>query len=192
MPARSFQIRFLGHLYYFDIIYSKANLAKIKVSLWIYRKPWYLRGVFEDEVSVFSSPFLRLQPAMIAIVSSLRLFSWLVFSPLAVFSRLAHYCQLRDVQTLAMLCSVFEAQSRPQGIPNPLGPFPSRSSNLVVSHSRYVSLWFSGLCLTFSKGKLPRGMVFWCCSCLFDSPVLPPLVPAPACQTQGSTLVDGT
>ncbi|GAB1293670.1 GATOR complex protein WDR59 [Apodemus speciosus] len=52
-------------------------------------------------------------------------------------SLLAHYCQLRDVQTLAMLCSVFEAQSRPQGLPNPFGPFPNRSSNLVVSHSRY-------------------------------------------------------
>lgn len=62
------------------------------------------------------------------------------------FSRLAHYCRLRDVQTLAMLCSVFEAQSRPQGVPNPFGPFPSRSSNLVVSHSRYVS-WGFLVCL---------------------------------------------
>ncbi|XP_032086781.1 GATOR complex protein WDR59 isoform X2 [Thamnophis elegans] len=34
-------------------------------------------------------------------------------------SLLVHYCQLHDVQTLAMLCSVFETQSRPQGIPNP-------------------------------------------------------------------------
>eukprot|EP00069_Balaena_mysticetus_P009809 bmy_20384T0 len=61
-------------------------------------------------------------------------------------SLLAHYCRLRDVQTLAMLCSVFEAQSRPQGIPNPFGPFPSRSSNLVVSHSRYPSFTSSGSC----------------------------------------------
>ncbi|XP_011923290.1 PREDICTED: WD repeat-containing protein 59 [Cercocebus atys] len=67
-------------------------------------------------------------------------------------SLLAHYCRLRDVQTLAMLCSVFEAQSRPQGIPNPFGPFPNRSSNLVVSHSRYVSLSFSGF---------PSFYLFW-------------------------------
>lgn len=65
-------------------------------------------------------------------------------------SLLAHYCRLRDVQTLAMLCSVFEAQSRPQGVPNPFGPFPSRSSNLVVSHSRYPSFTSSGSCSSMS------------------------------------------
>ncbi|XP_069312513.1 GATOR2 complex protein WDR59-like [Eulemur rufifrons] len=64
-------------------------------------------------------------------------------------SLLAHYCRLRDVQTLAMLCSVFEAQSRPQGIPNPFGPFPNRS-NLVVSHSRYPSFTSSGSCSSMS------------------------------------------
>uniref|UniRef100_A0A2K5M418 WD repeat domain 59 n=1 Tax=Cercocebus atys TaxID=9531 RepID=A0A2K5M418_CERAT len=69
-------------------------------------------------------------------------------------SLLAHYCRLRDVQTLAMLCSVFEAQSRPQGIPNPFGPFPNRSSNLVVSHSRYVSLSFSGFEIFFTFSRL--------------------------------------
>lgn len=53
------------------------------------------------------------------------------------FPRLAHYSQLHDVQTLAMLCSVFEAQSRLQGCPNSSGPFPQRASNLA-SHSRYV------------------------------------------------------
>ncbi|XP_014392286.1 PREDICTED: WD repeat-containing protein 59 [Myotis brandtii] len=70
---------------------------------------------------------------------------------------LAHYCQLRDVQTLAMLCSVFEAQSRPQGIPNPFGPFPSRSSNLVVSHSRYPSFTSSGSCSSMSDPGLNTG-----------------------------------
>ncbi|XP_059523432.1 GATOR complex protein WDR59 isoform X6 [Myotis daubentonii] len=72
-------------------------------------------------------------------------------------SLLAHYCQLRDVQTLAMLCSVFEAQSRPQGIPNPFGPFPSRSSNLVVSHSRYPSFTSSGSCSSMSDPGLSTG-----------------------------------
>ncbi|XP_074172113.1 GATOR2 complex protein WDR59 [Rhinolophus sinicus] len=72
-------------------------------------------------------------------------------------SLLAHYCQLRDVQTLAMLCSVFEAQSRPQGIPNPFVPFPSRSSNLVVSHSRYPSFTSSGSCSSMSDPGLNTG-----------------------------------
>ncbi|XP_012868143.1 PREDICTED: WD repeat-containing protein 59 [Dipodomys ordii] len=72
-------------------------------------------------------------------------------------SLLAHYCQLRDVQTLAMLCSVFEAQSRPQGIPNPFGPFPNRSSNLVVSHSRYPSFTSSGSCSSMSDPGLSTG-----------------------------------
>ncbi|XP_065392708.1 GATOR2 complex protein WDR59 isoform X8 [Macaca fascicularis] len=72
-------------------------------------------------------------------------------------SLLAHYCRLRDVQTLAMLCSVFEAQSRPQGIPNPFGPFPNRSSNLVVSHSRYPSFTSSGSCSSMSDPGLSTG-----------------------------------
>ncbi|XP_059760801.1 GATOR complex protein WDR59 isoform X2 [Balaenoptera ricei] len=72
-------------------------------------------------------------------------------------SLLAHYCRLRDVQTLAMLCSVFEAQSRPQGIPNPFGPFPSRSSNLVVSHSRYPSFTSSGSCSSMSDPGFNTG-----------------------------------
>lgn len=72
-------------------------------------------------------------------------------------SLLAHYCRLRDVQTLAMLCSVFEAQSRPQGIPNPFVPFPSRSSNLVVSHSRYPSFTSSGSCSSMSDPGLNTG-----------------------------------
>nr|XP_045237855.1 GATOR complex protein WDR59 isoform X4 [Macaca fascicularis] len=72
-------------------------------------------------------------------------------------SLLAHYCRLRDVQTLAMLCSVFEAQSRPQGIPNPFGPFPNRSSNLMVSHSRYPSFTSSGSCSSMSDPGLSTG-----------------------------------
>ncbi|XP_070244818.1 GATOR2 complex protein WDR59 isoform X4 [Bos mutus] len=72
-------------------------------------------------------------------------------------SLLAHYCRLRDVQTLAMLCSVFEAQSRPQGIPNPFGPFPSRSANLVVSHSRYPSFTSSGSCSSLSDPGFNTG-----------------------------------
>ena len=105
--------------------------------------------------------------------------------------RLAHYCRLRDVQTLAMLCSVFEAQSRPQGIPNPFGPFPSRSANLVVSHSRYVSWGFPGLNLAFCKGQLSWEAALSCCSRFHCSPALHPQVPARACPTRASTLVAG-
>lgn len=64
--------------------------------------------------------------------------NFLPFNPAASHPyRLAHYSQLHDVQTLAMLCSVFEAQSRLQGCPNSCAPFPQRSCNMV-SHSRYV------------------------------------------------------
>ncbi|XP_034974517.2 GATOR complex protein WDR59 isoform X1 [Zootoca vivipara] len=65
-------------------------------------------------------------------------------------SLVAHYCQLHDVQTLAMLCSVFEAQSRPQGALIPVGFFPQRSSN----HSRYPSFTSSGSCSSMSDPGL--------------------------------------
>ncbi|XP_053127088.1 GATOR complex protein WDR59 isoform X2 [Hemicordylus capensis] len=65
-------------------------------------------------------------------------------------SLVAHYCQLHDVQTLAMLCSVFEAQSRPQGAPIPTGLFPQRLS----SHSRYPSFTSSGSCSSMSDPGL--------------------------------------
>ncbi|XP_062996969.1 GATOR2 complex protein WDR59 isoform X2 [Elgaria multicarinata webbii] len=65
-------------------------------------------------------------------------------------SLVAHYCQLHDVQTLAMLCSVFEAQSRPQGALNSVGLFPQRSS----SHSRYPSFTSSGSCSSMSDPGL--------------------------------------
>ncbi|XP_029464735.1 GATOR complex protein WDR59 isoform X2 [Rhinatrema bivittatum] len=58
-------------------------------------------------------------------------------------SLLVHYCQLHDVQTLAMLCSVFEAQPQPQGYLHSYVPFPQRSSN-CISHSRYPSFTSSG------------------------------------------------
>ncbi|XP_058011410.1 GATOR complex protein WDR59 isoform X7 [Ahaetulla prasina] len=65
-------------------------------------------------------------------------------------SLLAHYCQLHDVQTLAMLCSIFETQSRPQGIPNPSGLPPQHPS----SHSRYPSFTSSGSCSSMSDPGL--------------------------------------
>ncbi|KAL8194685.1 UNVERIFIED_CONTAM: GATOR complex protein wdr59 [Gekko kuhli] len=65
-------------------------------------------------------------------------------------SLVAHYCQLHDVQTLAMLCSVFEAQSRLQGTPISAGLFPPRSS----SHSRYPSFTSSGSCSSMSDPGL--------------------------------------
>ncbi|KAE8609135.1 hypothetical protein XENTR_v10011722 [Xenopus tropicalis] len=55
-------------------------------------------------------------------------------------SLLAHYCHLHDVQTLAMLCSVFDAQFLSQGGGQTTCPtFPSRSA-----HSRYPSFTSSG------------------------------------------------
>ncbi|KFO94298.1 WD repeat-containing protein 59, partial [Buceros rhinoceros silvestris] len=71
-------------------------------------------------------------------------------------SLLAHYSQLHDVQTLAMLCSVFEAQSRLQGCPNSYSPFPQRASTLP-SHSRYPSFTSSGSCSSMSDPGLGTG-----------------------------------
>ncbi|XP_039209658.1 GATOR complex protein WDR59 isoform X2 [Crotalus tigris] len=65
-------------------------------------------------------------------------------------SLLAHYCQRHDVQTLAMLCSVFETQSRPQGPPNLTGLAPQHPS----SHSRYPSFTSSGSCSSMSDPGL--------------------------------------
>nr|XP_020653565.1 WD repeat-containing protein 59 [Pogona vitticeps] len=65
-------------------------------------------------------------------------------------SLVAHYCQLHDVQTLAMLCSVFEAQSRPQGALSPAGLLPPRPA----SHSRYPSFTSSGSCSSMSDPGL--------------------------------------
>ncbi|XP_063294156.1 GATOR2 complex protein WDR59 isoform X2 [Pelobates fuscus] len=55
-------------------------------------------------------------------------------------SLLTHYCHLHDVQTLAMLCSVFDAQAHLQGGTSATcPPFPTRSA-----HSRYPSFTSSG------------------------------------------------
>ena len=56
-------------------------------------------------------------------------------------SRLDHYSQMSDVQTLAMLCSVFRAQGPPDA---PCSQQPARSA-LPPHHSRYVSPASAGL-----------------------------------------------
>lgn len=50
--------------------------------------------------------------------------------------RLEHYSQMSDVQTLAMLCSVFRGQGIPQDYFALYGP---RGSGFTLHHSRYVS-----------------------------------------------------
>ncbi|KAH0619458.1 hypothetical protein JD844_000101 [Phrynosoma platyrhinos] len=65
-------------------------------------------------------------------------------------SLVAHYCQLHDVQTLAMLCSVFEAQTKPQATLSPTGLLPQR----IASHSRYPSFTSSGSCSSMSDPGL--------------------------------------
>ncbi|XP_043937539.1 GATOR complex protein WDR59 [Protopterus annectens] len=64
-------------------------------------------------------------------------------------SLLAHYSRIHDVQTLAMLCSVFEAQNRPQDFFNYFGPFPQRSA-MFPHHYRYPSYNSSGSCSSTS------------------------------------------
>ncbi|XP_069460287.1 GATOR2 complex protein WDR59 isoform X3 [Ambystoma mexicanum] len=65
-------------------------------------------------------------------------------------SLLVHYCHLHDVQTLAMLCSVFEGPGRPQvGYLPSYGSLPHHFSN-SGSHSRYPSFTSSGSCSSTS------------------------------------------
>ncbi|XP_026233414.1 GATOR complex protein WDR59 isoform X1 [Anabas testudineus] len=52
---------------------------------------------------------------------------------------LDHYSHMSDVQTLAMLCSVFRAQAPPPDSYTLYGHHPSRSSILPPHHSRYPS-----------------------------------------------------
>ncbi|XP_071346023.1 GATOR2 complex protein WDR59 isoform X2 [Trachinotus anak] len=52
---------------------------------------------------------------------------------------LDHYSQMSDVQTLAMLCSVFRAQAPPPDCYSLYGHHPSRSSMFPPHHSRYPS-----------------------------------------------------
>uniref|UniRef100_A0A7N6FCY7 RWD domain-containing protein n=1 Tax=Anabas testudineus TaxID=64144 RepID=A0A7N6FCY7_ANATE len=54
-------------------------------------------------------------------------------------AHLDHYSHMSDVQTLAMLCSVFRAQAPPPDSYTLYGHHPSRSSILPPHHSRYVS-----------------------------------------------------
>ena len=54
--------------------------------------------------------------------------------------RLDHYSHMSDVQTLAMLCSVFRAQAPPPDCYSLYGHHASRSAMFPPHHSRYVSL----------------------------------------------------
>lgn len=52
---------------------------------------------------------------------------------------LDHYSQINDVQTLAMLCSVFKAQAPPPDSYALFGHHTSRASVFPPHHARYVS-----------------------------------------------------
>lgn len=52
---------------------------------------------------------------------------------------LDHYSQISDVQTLAMLCSVFKAQAPPPDSYALFGHHTSRASVFPPHHARYVS-----------------------------------------------------
>ncbi|XP_068117783.1 GATOR2 complex protein WDR59 isoform X3 [Hyperolius riggenbachi] len=70
-------------------------------------------------------------------------------------SLLAHYCHLHDVQTLAMLCSLFDAHLHPQGNGAlSCHPFPARSI-----HSRYPS--FTSSCSGSSMSDPGFGTGGW-------------------------------
>ncbi|XP_064414503.1 GATOR2 complex protein WDR59 isoform X2 [Latimeria chalumnae] len=68
-------------------------------------------------------------------------------------SLLAHYSHIHDIQTLAMLSSVFEAQSRPRDYFSAPGQFPFRSS-VYSQFYRYSSYASSGSCSSTSDTVL--------------------------------------
>uniref|UniRef100_A0A667XS06 WD repeat domain 59 n=1 Tax=Myripristis murdjan TaxID=586833 RepID=A0A667XS06_9TELE len=57
----------------------------------------------------------------------------------SIFKVLDHYSQMSDVQTLAMLCSVFKVQGPPPDCFSLYGHHPPRSSMLPPHHYRYPS-----------------------------------------------------
>ncbi|XP_066570212.1 GATOR2 complex protein WDR59 isoform X2 [Amia ocellicauda] len=67
---------------------------------------------------------------------------------------LAYYSNMHDIQTLAMLCSVFEAQCSPQDYYTLFGHFPHRSSIFAPHHSRFPSYTSSGSCSSASDSGL--------------------------------------
>nr|XP_015223760.1 PREDICTED: WD repeat-containing protein 59 isoform X1 [Lepisosteus oculatus] len=67
---------------------------------------------------------------------------------------LAHYSKMHDIQTLAMLCSVFEAQCSPQDYYTLFGHLPYRSSIFTPHHSRFPSYTSSGSCSSTSDSGI--------------------------------------
>uniref|UniRef100_A0A3Q3JL77 RWD domain-containing protein n=1 Tax=Monopterus albus TaxID=43700 RepID=A0A3Q3JL77_MONAL len=67
------------------------------------------------------------------------------FGRLLLETLLDHYSQMSDVQTLAMLCSVFRAQAPPPDSCSLYGHHPSRSAMFPPHHSRYPSYTSSSL-----------------------------------------------
>uniref|UniRef100_A0A3Q3W2H1 RWD domain-containing protein n=1 Tax=Mola mola TaxID=94237 RepID=A0A3Q3W2H1_MOLML len=61
---------------------------------------------------------------------------------------LDHYSHMSDVQTLAMLCSVFRAQAPPTDCYSVYGHHPSRSSIIPPHHSRYSQPSFTSSSVT--------------------------------------------
>ncbi|MGH0150260.1 UNVERIFIED_CONTAM: hypothetical protein FKN15_055498 [Acipenser sinensis] len=66
---------------------------------------------------------------------------------------LTHFSQIHDIQTLAMLCSVFEGQSSPQDYLSLYGQFPHRTS-IFTPPNRFPSYTSSGSCSSTSDSGL--------------------------------------
>ncbi|KAK6479934.1 GATOR complex protein WDR59 isoform X1 [Huso huso] len=66
---------------------------------------------------------------------------------------LTYFSQIHDIQTLAMLCSVFEGQSSPQDYLSLYGQFPHRTS-IFTPPNRFPSYTSSGSCSSTSDSGL--------------------------------------
>uniref|UniRef100_A0A3B3RWG4 WD repeat domain 59 n=1 Tax=Paramormyrops kingsleyae TaxID=1676925 RepID=A0A3B3RWG4_9TELE len=67
------------------------------------------------------------------------------FGRLLLETLLDYYSKMSDIQTLAMLCSVFEAQCCPQDYLSLFGHHTLRPPAFSIAHSRYISFITSGL-----------------------------------------------
>lgn len=64
----------------------------------------------------------------------------MIFDFVSFLRRLEHYSQMSDVQSLAMLCSVFRGHGSPQEYFTLYGHQQPRAANFTPHHSRYVCL----------------------------------------------------
>ncbi len=102
--------------------------------------PWCWNSLGQTPVwatpagDIVSCSFNRVKPLYPARIDEL------MNVPVSVLHRLEHYSQMSDVQSLAMLCSVFRGHGSPQEHFTLYGHQQPRPASFTPHHSRYVCL----------------------------------------------------